>query len=858
MGHRGTTTRSVGGIGQSRTVSIETAPTQIQPTLPSEEETAEAIARILAAELGVALWQVKAAVGLLGGGSTVPFIARYRKEATGTLDDAQLRELEERLRYLRELEDRRRTVLTSIAEQGALTDELQAAVLATTTKSQLEDLYLPYKSKRRTRAQIAREAGLEPLADAIIAHPSQDLDALAAAYLNVEHGIATGQDALSGARAILTERAGQKAELVADLRERLFRGGRIHSAAKGAGKASADDAATRPGAAPSPAVAGASREAGKYADFEDYVQPVDALPGHRVLALLRGEREGALSLEIVEADPRDESALADARAGYEAAVARALGVRGGWETAAGKWLRQTVKVAWQGRLLAKLESDLRSRLFDAAEDESVKVFAANLRDVLLAAPAGNRAVLGLDPGLRTGVKVAVVDGTGKVVATATVYPHEPAKKWDQALEVLEKLAREHGIELIAVGNGTASRETDRLAGELLTRLGMPRSAKVIVSEAGASVYSASALASAELPDLDVSLRGAVSIARRLQDPLAELVKIDSKSIGVGQYQHDVTQSKLERTLDAVVEDCVNAVGVDVNTASPALLARVAGLGPTLSRNIVEYRDANGVFASRAALKKVPRLGEKAFEQCAGFLRISGGTQPLDASAVHPEAYGLATRILEAAGGSKERVATLDPAQFADERFGLPTVKDVMTELVRPGRDPRPEFVTASLTEGVETIKDVKPGMILEGTVSNVAAFGAFVDLGVHQDGLIHVSAMSTKFISDPREVVQSGQIVKVKVLDVDVARKRISLTLRLDDEVGAVRRERGEPGERRGGRGGEDRRRASEADGQRSTGSRQCGGGQGAGTQGGQRGGQGPAPADTALAEALRRAGLAR
>ncbi|GGG59707.1 RNA-binding transcriptional accessory protein [Sinomonas atrocyanea] len=834
-------------------MSTETSlsqPSPALPSLPGEEETAEAIARTIAAELGVAPWQVKAAVGLLDGGATVPFIARYRKEATGTLDDAQLRDLEERLRYLRELEDRRRAVLSAIAEQGALTEELQSALLAATTKSELEDLYLPYKSKRRTRAQMAREAGLEPLADSILADPSQDLDALAESFLNEEKGITGAAEALSGARAILTERAGQNAALVADLRERLFRGGRLRSAAKSGGAA-------------------ASAE-GKYADFEDYVHPVDALPGHRVLALLRGEREGALALEIAEADPRDEAARSEARAAYEAAVARALGVRAAAGTPAGKWLAQTVKVAWQGRLLAKLESDLRARLFDAAEEESVKVFAANLRDVLLAAPAGNRAVLGLDPGLRTGVKVAVVDGTGKVLDTATVYPHAPAKKWDESLAVLEKLARRHTVELVAVGNGTASRETDRLAGDLLARIGLPRGSKVIVSEAGASVYSASALASAELPDLDVSLRGAVSIARRLQDPLAELVKIDPKSIGVGQYQHDVTQSKLERTLDAVVEDCVNAVGVDVNTASPALLARVAGLGPTLSRNIVEYRDAHGVFASRAELKKVPRLGAKAFEQCAGFLRITGGSEPLDASAVHPEAYGLAGRILRAAGGSKERVATLDPSQFADERFGLPTVRDVMTELVRPGRDPRPEFVTASLTEGVETINDVRPGMILEGTVSNVAAFGAFVDLGVHQDGLVHVSAMSTKFISDPREVVQSGQVVKVKVLDVDVPRKRISLTLRLDDEPG------GERGERKPALGGEERRRApgggqrggNENGGQR--GSSQNGGGQRGGNEnggqrgssqnggGGQRGGKAQPAADTALADALRRAGLAR
>ncbi|WP_307116132.1 Tex family protein [Sinomonas atrocyanea] len=845
-------TTAVGGIGHSRTVSTETSLPQPSPAVPSppgEAETAEAIARTIAAELGVAPWQVKAAVGLIDGGATVPFIARYRKEATGTLDDAQLRDLEERLRYLRELEDRRRAILAAVAEQGALTEELRAALLAATTKSELEDLYLPYKSKRRTRAQVAREAGLEPLADSILADPSQDLDALAESYLNEEKGITGAAEALAGARAILTERAGQDAALVADLRERLFRGGRLRSAAK-AGGAGAGTAATA--------------AEGKYADFEDYVQPVDALPGHRVLALLRGEREGALSLEIAEADPRDEAARTEARAAYEAAVARALGVHGGAGTPAGKWLAQTVKVAWQGRLLAKLESDLRARLFDAAEEESVKVFAANLRDVLLAAPAGNRAVLGLDPGLRTGVKVAVVDGTGKVLDTATVYPHAPAKKWDESLAVLEKLARRHNVELVAVGNGTASRETDRLAGDLLARIGLPRGSKVIVSEAGASVYSASALASAELPDLDVSLRGAVSIARRLQDPLAELVKIDPKSIGVGQYQHDVTQSKLERTLDAVVEDCVNAVGVDVNTASPALLARVAGLGPTLSRNIVEYRDAHGAFASRAELKEVPRLGAKAFEQCAGFLRITGGSEPLDASAVHPEAYGLAGRILTAAGGSKERVATLDPTQFADERFGLPTVRDVMTELVRPGRDPRPEFVTASLTEGVETINDLRPGMILEGTVSNVAAFGAFVDLGVHQDGLVHVSAMSTKFISDPREVVQSGQVVKVKVLDVDVPRKRISLTLRLDDEPG------GERGERKPARGGEDRRRAPGGGNQRSGnqngGNQRSGGaptGRGQRDSGGQpgaaqRGGKAQPAADTALADALRRAGLAR
>jgi uncharacterized protein len=759
---------------------------------------AEKINRIIADELGVKAWQVAAAVGLLDGGSTVPFIARYRKEITGTLDDAQLRDLEERLRYLRELEDRRSAVLAAVQEQGALTDQLGDAILRAATKAELEDLYLPYKSKRRTKAQIAREAGLEPLADALIADPTRVPDEAASAFVSEEKGVPNAAEALAGARAILTERVGQDTELVHELRERLWSRGRVR--AQGA--------------------EGANPElAGKYADYADYVQPLASLPGHRVLALLRGEREGALTVAVTEADPRDEAGLDEARAGYESAVSRSLGIRGGAETPGGKWLAQTVRIAWRGRLQPRLESDLRSRLFEAAEEEAVRVFASNLRDVLLAAPAGNRAVLGLDPGLRTGVKVAVVDRTGKVVDTATIYPHAPAKKWKESLATLEGLALKHGIELVAVGNGTASRETDRLAGELLARLAeratpdagptdagqsdagqgsgvRVKPAKVIVSEAGASVYSASALASAELPDLDVSLRGAVSIARRLQDPLAELVKIEPKSIGVGQYQHDLTPAKLERSLDAVVEDCVNAVGVDVNTASPSLLARVAGVGPLLSRSIVEFRDANGPFASRAELKKVPRLGAKAFEQCAGFLRITGGPEPLDASAVHPEAYGLAHRILAAAGGgagagragspgaaTASAVATLDPAQFADERFGLPTVKDVMAELVRPGRDPRPEFVTAVLKEGVETIADLRPGMVLEGTVSNVAAFGAFVDIGVHQDGLVHVSAMSSKFVSDPREVVKSGQVVRVKVLDVDAPRKRISLSLRLDDEI---------------------------------------------------------------------------
>jgi uncharacterized protein len=770
----------------------------------------------------VAVWQVKAAVELLDAGSTVPFIARYRKEVTGTLDDIQLRLLEERLRYLRELEDRREAILKSIDESGKLTDELRGAISSATTKSELEDLYLPYKSKRRTRAQIAREAGLEPLADSLINDPQQDPESLAGTFLNAEFEVNAAADALAGARAILTERASQDPVLVAELRERLWSRGKIASK-------------IAPGAPAS--------EAAKFSDYEDFVQPVATQPSHRILALLRGEREGALSLELAEADPRSEEALAEARRGYEAAVAHSLGIRAVADAPAGKWLAQTVRLAWRGRLLARLESDLRTRLFEAAEEESVKVFAANLRDVLLAAPAGNRAVLGLDPGLRTGVKVAVVDATGKVVDIATIYPHAPANKWDAAVATLVGLAVKHGTELIAVGNGTASRETDKLAGEVIAKL-TNKPVKVIVSEAGASVYSASALASAELPDLDVSIRGAVSIARRLQDPLAELVKIEPKSIGVGQYQHDLTPAKLDRSLDAVVEDCVNAVGVDVNTASPALLARVAGVGSLLSRNIVEHRDANGPFATRKALLKVPRLGAKAFEQCAGFLRITGGKQSLDASAVHPEAYGLAERLLAAAASKDQSVGSLNAGDFVTEQFGLPTVMDVISELVRPARDPRPDFKTANLKEGVEKISDLEVGMILEGTVSNVAAFGAFVDVGVHQDGLVHVSAMSNKFISDPREIVTSGQVVKVKVLEVDPARKRISLTLRLDDEPGAkVERNERSSRPQRGAGPRAPRTNNAPARGAKSATPREA---------------KPSAGGNTAMAEALRRAGLGK
>lgn len=782
------------------------------------------LAEELSTEAAVATWQIKAAIELLDSGSTVPFIARYRKEATGMLSDSQLRLLEERLRYLRELEDRRAAVLESISEAGKLTDQLAEAIREARTKAELEDIYLPFKSKRRTKAQIAREAGLEPLADLLLSNPGTDPVEAAADYLNADAGFATDADVLSGARSIVTERVSQDVALAGELRERLWNTGKIGA-----------NAAT-----------GATAEGqGKYSDYLDYVADMDNLPSHRVLALLRGEREGVLNLQLAEADPRDEDAVAAARSGYENAISASLGLNVPAGAAAAKWIAQTVRLAWKARLLTRFESDLRSRLFEAAEDESVKIFAANLRDVLLAAPAGNKAVLGLDPGLRTGVKVAVVDLTGQSVETATIYPHAPAKKWDESVAILAKLAQKHGTSLIAVGNGTAGRETDRLAAEVIKVLGGTGLNKVIVSEAGASVYSASELASRELPDMDVSLRGAVSIARRLQDPLAELVKIDPKSIGVGQYQHDVTASKLDRALDAVVEDCVNAVGVDVNTASPALLARVAGVGPLLSRNIVDHRNANGPFATRKDLLKVPRLGAKAFEQCAGFLRITGGKEKLDASSVHPEAYALAKTLQSAAEAQGRRLEELKARDFATEQFGEPTIRDVIAELLRPARDPRPEFATASLKEGVETIKDVKPGMIMEGTVSNVAAFGAFVDLGVHQDGLIHVSAMSTKFISDPREVVSSGQIVKVKVLDVDTARKRISLTLRLDDELPAAGenakekhagpRERpaagaGRPGQNRGGQ----HRKAPQAE-------------------------RKPAPSgNTAMAEALRRAGLGK
>ncbi|MEU5777964.1 Tex family protein [Streptomyces venezuelae] len=795
----------------------------------------------IAEELGVRERQVKAAVDLLDGGSTVPFIARYRKEATEMLDDAQLRTLEERLRYLRELEDRRAAILDSVREQGKLTDELEARIREADTKARLEDIYLPFKPKRRTKAQIAREAGLEPLADGLLADPTVEPQAAAAAFMDADKGVADPQAALDGARAILAERFSEDADLIGELRERMWVRGRL--AAK---------------------VRDGKEEAGaKFADYFDFAEPFTDLPSHRVLAMLRGEKEEVLDLVLEPEEPADTPGTPSS---YEGIVAQRFGVadRG---RPGDKWLQDTVRWSWRTRILVHLGIDLRLRLRTAAEDEAVRVFASNLRDLLLAAPAGTRATLGLDPGFRTGVKVAVVDATGKVVATDTIHPHVPANKWDQSLATLARLAKEHDVDLIAIGNGTASRETDKLAGELITRHPELNLTKVMVSEAGASVYSASAFASQELPDLDVSIRGAVSIARRLQDPLAELVKIDPKSIGVGQYQHDLSEVKLSRSLDAVVEDCVNGVGVDVNTASAPLLARVSGIGAGLAENIVSHRDANGPFKSRKGLKDVARLGPKAYEQCAGFLRIRGGDDPLDASSVHPEAYPVVRKMVKSVGaevgsliGNTAALRSLKPDTFVDEVFGLPTVTDILKELEKPGRDPRPAFKTATFKDGVEKISDLAAGMVLEGVVTNVAAFGAFVDVGVHQDGLVHVSAMSKTFVKDPRDVVKPGDIVKVKVMDVDIPRKRISLTLRLDDEANAAAGD-GEQPRRGGGRPPQQRQRGQGSGGQGgSQGRRQQGQGQGQGQRGGGRGQkpqrQGPPPANDAMAEALRRAGL--
>ncbi|ETD32632.1 RNA-binding protein [Williamsia sp. D3] len=716
----------------------------------------------IAEELAVREAQVAAAVRLLDEGSTVPFIARYRKEVTGSLDDAQLRTLEERLRYLRELDERRAAVLSSIAEQGKLTDELKAALNGAETKSRVEDIYLPYKPKRRTKAQIARENGLEPLADRLVSDPSVVPEDVAAGY--VSEAVADVAAALEGARHILTERISEDAELVGTIREKFWAEGSLRTTAR------TEEVAK-------------SAAAQKFRDYFDFSEPLDKVPSHRVLAVMRGEKEEALSLTLDGGD--DES--------YQALAAAALGVDTANTGPATQWLLSTARLSWRTKLMITAMVDARVRLRARAEEDAVAVFARNLGDLLLAAPAGARTTLGLDPGFRTGVKVAVVDGTGKVLDTCAIYPHQPQKQWDVAKATLAALVARHKVELVAVGNGTASRETDALAAELITDIrasGVDAPAKAMVSEAGASVYSASEYASHELPDMDVSLRGAVSIARRLQDPLAELVKIEPKSIGVGQYQHDVTPGTLARSLNAVVEDAVNAVGVDLNTASVPLLSRVSGVTTTLAEAIVAHRDTTGPFRSRKSLLKVPRLGPKAFEQCAGFLRIRDGDDPLDASGVHPEAYPVVRSILDRSGvtlaeliGNERTLRSIRPADFADERFGIPTISDILAELEKPGRDPRPAFTTATFAAGVEKVADLKPGMVLEGVVTNVAAFGAFVDVGVHQDGLVHVSAMANRFVSDPHEVVKSGQVVRVKVLEVDVERQRIGLTLRLDDDT---------------------------------------------------------------------------
>jgi protein Tex len=730
--------------------------------------TASIAARI-AQELSVREAQVTAAIDLFDGGSTVPFVARYRKEATGGLDDTQLRTLDERLKYLREMEDRRAAILKSIDEQGKLTPQVREQIEAAESKARLEDLYLPFKPKRRTKAQIAREAGLEPLADLLLGDPTRAPQAEAAAFVDAEKGVADAKAALDGAMQILMERFAEDADLVGALRDHVWNHGRLTSKL----------------------VEGKAEAGAKFSDYFDASEPIAKIPSHRALALLRGRNEEILSLALVlDEEPKGPNGPTRELGPCERRIAARFGIADR-NRPADAWLQEVVRWTWRVKLRLHIEVELMTRLRQEAETEAVRVFAANLKDILMAAPAGGRATIGLDPGLRTGVKVAVLAATGKVLETATIYPHEPQRRWDESIAILAALASRHQTELIAIGNGTASRETDRLAAELMKLHPQLTLTKIVVSEAGASVYSASEYASKELPSMDVSLRGAVSIARRLQDPLAELVKIDPKSIGVGQYQHDVNQAQLSGALDAVVEDCVNAVGVDVNLASARLLARVSGLNDALAQNIVVHRDQNGPFRSRQALLKVARLGPKAFEQCAGFLRIREGDDPLDSSSVHPESYPVVRRILahlkseiRAVIGDAGVLRSLKPEQFADEKFGAPTVTDILKELEKPGRDPRPEFKMASFKDGVEEMKDLSPGMLLEGVVTNVANFGAFVDIGVHQDGLVHVSALADRFVKDPREVVKPGDIVKVKVLEVDLKRKRISLTMRLRDEAG--------------------------------------------------------------------------
>ncbi len=718
------------------------------------------INHIIAEELNIKQHQVTAAVKLLDEGATVPFIARYRKELTSGLDDTQLRQLEQRLRYLRELEERRAAILESIRTQDKLTAELEQALMSADTKTRLEDLYLPFKRKRRTKAQIAREAGLEPLARALLKDPRLTPEVVAKTYILVEKGVADTKAALEGARHILMEKFAEDAELVGELREYLWQNGKLSSRV----------------------VSGREQQGANFSDYFDYAEKICKIPSHRSLALFRGHTEGALTLKL-EVEIDDSAAHP-----CERRIAKHFRIENRGRPA-DKWLHDTVQKTWRLKLHTHVESDLKARLRAAAEEEAIRVFALNLRDLLLAAPAGPRSTMGLDPGLRTGVKVAIVNATGKLVETTTIFPHPPQKQWEASRETLAALARKHEVELVSIGNGTGSRETDRLVAELIRRHPQLHLQKLIVSEAGASVYSASALAADEFPELDVSLRGAVSIARRLQDPLAELVKIEPKSIGVGQYQHDVSVTKLARSLDAVVEDCVNAVGVDVNTASVPLLSRVSGLNRGLANSLVDYRNRVGAFTDRKQLLKVPRLGAKSFEQSAGFMRIMNGVDALDASAVHPEAYPVVKRIVTKTGRNTKSLIgdivflkTLDPREFTDDRFGIPTVTDIIAELEKPGRDPRPQFKTVVFKEGVETLEDLRLNMVLEGVVTNVTNFGAFVDIGVHQDGLVHVSAMADKFVNNPRDVVKTGDLIKVKVLDVDITRRRIALSMRLADD----------------------------------------------------------------------------
>jgi len=738
------------------------------------------IFQTIANELNIHQQQVEASVALLDEGATVPFIARYRKEVTGALDDTQLRNLEDRLRYLRELEERRAAILKSIEEQGKLTDQLANDIQAADTKNRLEDLYLPYKKKRRTKAQIAIEAGLEPLADLLYEIPTSDPEKEAADYVDAEQGVADVKAALDGAKYILMERFSENANLLEKLRNFLWQDGTLSVRV----------------------IEGKEEEGAKFRDYFEHDEPLKKVPSHRALAVLRGRNEGVLSFNIVVGDPTLRSSPC------EQMIADFWLIEDKGRPA-DTWLKEVVRWTWRVKLLTHLETELMGRVRDTAEEEAIKVFSQNLKDLLLAAPAGPRATLGLDPGFRTGVKVAVIDKTGKVVDHGAIFPHEPQRKWDQALQILAALCKKHNVDLISIGNGTASRETDKLAGELIKKHPELKLTKIVVNEAGASVYSASEFAAKEFPDLDVTIRGAVSIARRLQDPLAELVKIEPKSIGVGQYQHDVSQTDLARSLDAVIEDCVNGVGVDLNTASAPLLSRVSGLNSTIANNIVSYRDANGQFSSRKELKDVPRLGPKAFEQAAGFLRIMNGENPLDASSVHPESYSLVTNIAKAQQadvksliGDVSALKAVNAESFVNEQFGLPTIKDILSELEKPGRDPRPEFKAATFLEGVEKISDLRDNMILEGVVTNVTNFGAFIDIGVHQDGLVHISAMSDTFISDPRQVVKAGDIVKVKVMEVDVARKRIGLSMRMSDDAAEQADKRGgaTPADRNQGR----------------------------------------------------------